>query len=29
MKYYSEITKKTYDTIEDLQKEENSIKDFT
>ena len=27
MKYYSEITKKTYETVEELQKEEASIKE--
>ena len=27
MKYYSEITKKTYETVEELQKEETSIKE--
>lgn len=27
MKYYSEITKKTYETVEELQKEESSIKE--
>ena len=27
MKYYSEITKKTYETVEELQKEEDSIKE--